>query len=222
MDPEDFIQDKEENNYSYDLRAMEELNLADDDSSTKEESSLNSDSTHSHREDRLSHRGGRPKHPETLLLKKFRTLNSNNRVKKETLRIYFYRGARICLTCMKRGKPMSRRINHLFQGSDSCRFRTYTSDLREYVFLLDSCLVEPKEIGEKSHNDHFFRRAFQETGMREFMRKYLEFVLFDTDTRVLSARLNITCCQEAEHGLECSEKWEELKKFCFGQLFSFD
>lgn len=210
MNPEDFEQYKE--NPVFDsLIAFDGLHIADEDTSTNEESC----STH-------SHRGGRPKHSETSLLSQFHTSNRNKPVKKETLRIYFYRGVKICLTNIRRKKPMTRRINRLFRGSSSLHYHAYLSNLREYVSLLNSCLVEPNQIGEKSHNDHFFRRIFQKDEVKECMRKYLDFVLFETDPGVLCERLNITCCQEAEHGVKCSEKWEALKKFCVEQLFSLD
>lgn len=172
MDLSDLVQDVQANQHWEDLPDFETLNITDEDTSTNEESCQSTDSsTH-------SHRGGRPKHSETFLLSQFHTLTSNKPVKKETVRIYLYRGAKICLTNLKRKKPLTRRVNRLFRGSNSLHYHAYQSDLREYVSLLDSCLFEPKQIGEKSHNDHFFRRIFKEKKVKEYMRKYLDFVFF--------------------------------------------
>jgi len=190
------------------------LCLLGDDPTTSGLNDFSGGSTH-------SQRAGRHMVAGTQLLNGFITVRNNRRVQKENLRVCLYRGL---LRCLKRKHvAITQRLNIQFHEFDPVYYKTVLSDLYnhydQYRDLIDQFLVSPQVLGEHSYNGQFFTRVFGEPIVKVCMQKYMDFVFFDTQAKVMEQRLCMMCCPAEEHVMECAEKWEALKKFCLEQLF---
>ena len=208
----------------------QEFQIPDDSTMTVEEShsytSYRSETTSAPSSDTPhAPKGGRPKLPETSLLSSFRTVKNNTLMRKENLRVCTHRGCVACLEHWKKQGAMSRRINHLFDSSSLYYHHSLTS-LYDYYSLhqpsIDALLTTPKQKKEKSHNTRFFSRLYGNPYTVTCMRMYIDFLFVDMRPEVISKKLGVTCCSAKEHGMECLEKWENLKEYCLKKLFSFN
>lgn len=216
-----FEQDPADNPYFYLIQAADFLPPLDDDSShsTSEPSDSSSDSSH-------ASKPGRHVLPDTQLLNSFMTTRNQRRLKKENLRICLYRGLLRCLKKKDASTGMTQRINRKFEDYDPLYYQSTLSNLYayydQYHGLIDQTLINPSEFGERSYSSRFFSSVFHNPILKECMRKYIEFVFFDTRPEVMEQRLCVRCCPANEHVMECSGKWQAMKELCADQLFSLE
>lgn len=167
-----------------------------------------------------SQRAGRHMLHDTKLLHSFTTVRNHTYVKKENLRICFFRGLRKCLKNIHRLSHMCPQINFVSSTSDIYTLNLLRSHYDQYQALIDSCLVKYPELGERSFNAKFFSRVLKSKEVRICMDLYLKFVLYDVTPNVAEKKLGFMCCPAANHDLKCSLKWEALKRFCIEELFN--
>lgn len=216
-----FEQDPSYNPNFYLIQASDFLPPLDDDSShtTSEPSDSSSDSSQ-------TTKAGRHILPDTQLLNGFMTIRNQRRLKKENLRICLYRGLLRCLKKRDVHAGMTQRINRKFEDFDPLYYQSTLSNLYafydQYHDLIEQNLISPAEFGERSYSSRFFSSVFGDPAMKECMRKYTEFVFFDTRPEVMEQRLYVRCCPANEHVMECTEKWQAIKEFCAERLFSFE
>lgn len=204
------------------------LEVQDFSALSEEESCSNEPDTTQDSSSRNSHtsQGGRPMLPQTPLLTSLTTLRNNTPLKKGNLKICLYRGWRNCLRSKGLKRAIRGRINRLFAGSNGLYYSTCLTRLYDYYSLhqslIDSHLISLEHMREKSHNSHFFSNVYANRQITVCMRLYVEFVFCDSSPEVISEKLGVMCCPAKNHTMECLGKWEELKKYCLDQLFSFN
>jgi hypothetical protein len=68
-----------------------------------------------------------------------------------------------------------------------------------------------EEDQPKTHNDSFLHMFFAHSAVRAYHLLFSEFV-FDASPKDMCAKMHIVCCLEANHTLECQQKWQWLKE----------